>query len=956
MCEAAHRDHQTRELLRRMPQSLENRFQPIWWTRRAPPRRSTPRWRELFLFPQELQIVLQVPRVETIGARGPRSLEGRFCYSPNPRSTSVWISAATPPPMTTSSSPPSALIASKSFAASEWLIPTAVARPVTSTTPPFAATAMLSGPLVPLTVIVSAAPSPAAPPSTPARSMSALATAVPDRSLTTAVSAPPSAVRSTRSVVPTSMTMFPTLRVKRSRPATAEASKASLASEPLNSIVSMPAWPSTRSLASPGFQTRVSFPSPPNIESLACWPTIRSLPSPPVRTSASVPPLITSWISAARPGPAVIVSAPPRPLTVNLSFAASEWAIWTVTGAPLTSTTLSIAVIWMSSGLFVPLTVTESAAPSPPPPPIAASRSKATILRPVPVVSFTTASSLPPSACTSMNSVSFKSIVMLATSRRNRTRPPFAETSKFSAAPAPLKRSVSAPSCPSTTSLPSPGSQMNVSLPAPRSPVSAPPFPSITSSPSLPSSTSAPSPPLIVSFPAPPSIPSLIRAASPTEPEIVSLPPSPLTFRRSFAASECSIFTAAASLVTSTAPALGAIAIVSLPTVPLIVVVSTAPSVARSSTTSLTSVADRSFTIVLSMPPSALRSTRSTPAVSIVMAPWARKNLRRLPLAERSKFSAAAAPLKTIVSLPASPSTLSLPSPGSHVNESSPAPISATSAPPFPSIASLPSPPMRLSPPSPPLMASLPAPPSSVSWVSAASPSPALSVSFPASDSMASASALATSIGMPPGPPETAMWEAVADAATSIVSFPEVPSTVTRSLPAPGSRFSLSLAACARRMLTAVPMPSTELPPLTRSSFAADEPLMSTTSAAPSFARSALRWPSPTPARSLTTTLSAPPDGRRSNRSTLAIFIVLALRNLSRFPLAENSNVSAAFDPVKTTTSLPAPPSIRSLPRLPSIVSLPSPPNSRSAAVPPRSRSLPVSPKRLVASLPVNTP
>ena len=57
-------------------------------------------------------------------------------------------------------------------------------------------------------------------------------------------------------------------------------------------------------------------------------------------------------------------------------------------------------------------------------------------------------------------------------------------------------------------------------------------------------------------------------------------------------------------------------------------------------------------------------------------------------MAEKSKFSAAAAPLKTIVSLPASPSTLSLPSPGSHVNESSPAPISARSAPPFPSIAS----------------------------------------------------------------------------------------------------------------------------------------------------------------------------------------------------------------------------------------------------------------------------
>ena len=125
---------------------------------------------------------------------------------------------------------------------------------------------------------------------------------------------------------------------------------------------------------------------------------------------------------------------------------------------------------------------------------------------------------------------------------------------------------------------------------------------------------------------------------------------------------------------------------------------------------------------------------------------------------------------------------------------------------------------------------------------------------------MASASALTTSIGSPPGPPATAMWGAAADAATPIVSFPEVPSTTTRSLPAPGSRFSLSFAACARRTLTAAPMPPIEMPPLTRSSFAADEPLISTTSAAPSFARSALSWPSPAPARSLTTTLSAPPD------------------------------------------------------------------------------------------------
>ena len=262
-------------------------------------------------------------------------------------------------------------------------------------------------------------------------------------------------------------------------------------------------------------------------------------------------------------------------------------------------------------------------------------------------MSLTTALSTPPSACTSISSVSSRSIVIVATSRKNRTRAPLAETSKFSATPAPLKSKVSVSAWPSTTSLPSPGSQRNESLPAPRKPVSSPRLPSTASSPSPPSSTSLPSPPLIVSLPAPPSIPSLIRAASPTAPEIVSLPSSPFTFRTSLAASECSIFSAAASPVTSTAPALGAMLTVSLPAVPLTVVVSTAPSpapppiaVSRSSSMFLTSVADRSFTTVLSMPPSARRSTRSVSSTSMVMFATLRKSFRRLPFAEKSKFSA----------------------------------------------------------------------------------------------------------------------------------------------------------------------------------------------------------------------------------------------------------------------------------------------------------------------------
>ena len=46
--------------------------------------------------------------------------------------------------------------------------------------------------------------------------------------------------------------MLPMLRVKRTRPPLAEASKISAPALPLKSIVSVPSWPSTMSLPSPG--------------------------------------------------------------------------------------------------------------------------------------------------------------------------------------------------------------------------------------------------------------------------------------------------------------------------------------------------------------------------------------------------------------------------------------------------------------------------------------------------------------------------------------------------------------------------------------------------------------------------------------------------------------------------------------------------------------------------------
>ena len=76
------------------------------------------------------------------------------------------------------------------------------------------------------------------------------------------VSAPPSALRSMLSTSFRSMTMLPMLRVKRTRPPLAEISKISATLLPLNSIVSVPSWPSTVSLPSPGSHWNTSSPAP----------------------------------------------------------------------------------------------------------------------------------------------------------------------------------------------------------------------------------------------------------------------------------------------------------------------------------------------------------------------------------------------------------------------------------------------------------------------------------------------------------------------------------------------------------------------------------------------------------------------------------------------------------------------------------------------------------------------
>ena len=80
--------------------------------------------------------------------------------------------------------------------------------------------------------------------------------------------------------------MLPTLRVKRMRGPWLKTENVSAAPEPLKVIVSMPAWPSTTSLPSPGSQVRPSSPAPRKARSSPPLPSTASLPSPPSSVSA----------------------------------------------------------------------------------------------------------------------------------------------------------------------------------------------------------------------------------------------------------------------------------------------------------------------------------------------------------------------------------------------------------------------------------------------------------------------------------------------------------------------------------------------------------------------------------------------------------------------------------------------------------------------------------------------
>ena len=110
------------------------------------------------------------------------------------------------------------------------------------------------------------------------------------------MSAPPRALKTTRSTLSVSITMLPTSRVNLSRSPFADSSIRSAALAPLNSIVSVPESPSIVSLPSPGSQTERVVPRPHrSAMSLPRLPSAKSLPEPPRSVSAPEPPSMVSF-------------------------------------------------------------------------------------------------------------------------------------------------------------------------------------------------------------------------------------------------------------------------------------------------------------------------------------------------------------------------------------------------------------------------------------------------------------------------------------------------------------------------------------------------------------------------------------------------------------------------------------------------------------------------------------
>ena len=241
------------------------------------------------------------------------------------------------------SSPPRPLSVSRSLAASwDEDVDRGRAGRRRCTPPASPATPIASAPWVPLTVTVSAAPSP--PPFGPRRSSVDLrhvgAGQVVDGDVVGAAEGVEVDAARRRS---RSMVMLATSRVKQTRPPLAEMSMFSAMLAPLKSIVSVPAWPSTMSLPSPGSHWKTSSPAPRRAMSLPWSPSTKSLPSPPSSVSAPwlprivslpVPPSTVSLTTPAGSVVAVMASLPPRALTTSASLAPSEPVTLTRAGRP----------------------------------------------------------------------------------------------------------------------------------------------------------------------------------------------------------------------------------------------------------------------------------------------------------------------------------------------------------------------------------------------------------------------------------------------------------------------------------------------------------------------------------------------------------------------------------------------------------------------------------------------
>ena len=240
------------------------------------------------------------------------------------------------------------------------------ARPSTATPLASPATMIASSPLVPLTMTVSAWPSPVPLPGGLARSRLTWVTSVPVRSLTVMVSAPPRALTLIPSTPLRSIGDVADVAGEPDRLPLAERSMFSLALEPLNSIVSEPACPSTVSLPSPGFQTKVSSPAPMKAT---------SLPRPPIDQVVALAADEDVVAVAAVEGQsdrtglreplASMVSLPARALTVSWSIAASLPEMCTEAARPETVMPDAEPATTIRSAPAVPLTMTVSAWPSP---------------------------------------------------------------------------------------------------------------------------------------------------------------------------------------------------------------------------------------------------------------------------------------------------------------------------------------------------------------------------------------------------------------------------------------------------------------------------------------------------------------------------------------------------------------------------------------------------------------